>query len=115
MRDNKSKNKTGSCGFNNQTKRIMKVYTGPLMKTFGNKTCFVSRDRAVRVAFYEKYPFSANHILRWRGSNEIPCTILKKCCKFIGHGLPPFNMLESLSYTTRFNISRERMGRVDVV
>ena len=62
--NNNGKDDANSGWFNNRTKCIMEVDTRALVKSFGNKTRFVARDRPIRVPFNLVNPLTTNNVLR---------------------------------------------------
>lgn len=96
--------------FDNRTKGVMKINTKSLMKTFSNKASFILRNKAIKMLFNTKHPFTIDNILRGAREHEFLHTNSKKCCNFIIHDLSPFNMFNGLGNASGFKRHKKRVG-----
>jgi len=103
MTDSNAKDEFHSGRFNDWTECFMVVNTRSLMESFGYESSFKPVNRAIRMSFNTKNPFTTNNVKGRSGWNKFPCPIADQGIIIFGYGLTPMRIFESLGHSCRFS------------
>ena len=69
--------------FDNWTKGVMVINAKALMKSFGDKACFVPANRVIRKTFSTKNSLTSNKVLHRGSRKKFPSSIPNKSIKLL--------------------------------